>query len=276
MGGYLFKKFPFLYSIFLIGLFSLSGFPFLAGFYSKDIILEVSFFNSDYLSFFVFWVGTLVATLTAFYSFRLCFFVFYSNTFFYITWLKQPHAVTFFSSILLSALIFLSIFSGYLLKDAFVGFGSNFFQLSISLPLKATDALMLSEFIPFYIKLIPIVTSCAGICSALYLYSNFFSIFIKLSIKLNRIYYFLSNKFYFDRVYNQFSLFFINNIGYHLCYELIEKGLLEVFGPTGFSHITYKIHNFVSLYHTGYVYHYACAFVLSLVYFLIVFEFFFI
>ena len=36
MGGFL-PFFPFLYSLFLIGSFSLSGFPFLTGFYSKDV-----------------------------------------------------------------------------------------------------------------------------------------------------------------------------------------------------------------------------------------------
>jgi NADH-ubiquinone oxidoreductase chain 5 len=42
MGG-LKKVIPFTYAMMLIGSFSLSGFPFLTGFYSKDVILEVSF-----------------------------------------------------------------------------------------------------------------------------------------------------------------------------------------------------------------------------------------
>lgn len=42
MGG-LRKVIPFTYIMMLIGSFSLSGFPFLTGFYSKDVILEVSF-----------------------------------------------------------------------------------------------------------------------------------------------------------------------------------------------------------------------------------------
>nr|WEG23131.1 NADH dehydrogenase subunit 5 [Siphona sp. 1 HNL-2023a] len=54
---------------------ALCGMPFLAGFYSKDLILEsVSFFNINYISFFLFFIST---GLTVCYSFRL---VFYSMT----------------------------------------------------------------------------------------------------------------------------------------------------------------------------------------------------
>jgi NADH-ubiquinone oxidoreductase chain 5 len=41
MGG-LYKILPFTYTMFLIGSLSLMGFPFLTGFYSKDVILEIS------------------------------------------------------------------------------------------------------------------------------------------------------------------------------------------------------------------------------------------
>jgi len=47
MGG-LIQLLPFTYSMFLIGSLSISGFPFLSGFYSKDLILEIAFINSKY------------------------------------------------------------------------------------------------------------------------------------------------------------------------------------------------------------------------------------
>jgi len=42
-GTYL--KLPLSYSFFIVGSLALTGFPFLSGFYSKDLIIEVSFVN---------------------------------------------------------------------------------------------------------------------------------------------------------------------------------------------------------------------------------------
>ena len=53
MGG-LKRLVPFTYIVMAIGSFSLMGFPFLTGFYSKDIILEVSFGNYSTIGHFAF------------------------------------------------------------------------------------------------------------------------------------------------------------------------------------------------------------------------------
>jgi proton-translocating NADH-quinone oxidoreductase chain L len=75
LGG-LKKLLPFSYAIMVIGSLALIGFPFLAGFYSKDIILEVSFAKYTVVGYFSFILGTLAAFCTAFYSIRLLFLVF--------------------------------------------------------------------------------------------------------------------------------------------------------------------------------------------------------
>jgi NADH-ubiquinone oxidoreductase chain 5 len=72
--GSLSKMIPFTYSMMLLGFLALSGFPFLSGFYSKDLILEASFSKYAINSIFVYWLGSISALLTAFYSFRvLCY-----------------------------------------------------------------------------------------------------------------------------------------------------------------------------------------------------------
>jgi NADH-ubiquinone oxidoreductase chain 5 len=53
MGG-LAKIMPFTYTTFLIGSLSLIGFPFLSGFYSKDLILEIAYSKYTVSSHFVF------------------------------------------------------------------------------------------------------------------------------------------------------------------------------------------------------------------------------
>jgi len=50
--GSLIKLIPFTYSMMLVGFLALSGFPFLSGFYSKDLILEVSFSSYSIMGIF--------------------------------------------------------------------------------------------------------------------------------------------------------------------------------------------------------------------------------
>ena len=67
--GGIFFKVPLVIVCFNVANFSLCGFPFLAGFYSKDIILELVLMNEvNFLSLFFFFFATL---FTIIYSFRL-------------------------------------------------------------------------------------------------------------------------------------------------------------------------------------------------------------
>lgn len=78
MGG-LKHKMPITYWTFLLASLSISGVPGLAGFFSKDEILLMAF-NTDLAAGKFAWaIGTLVAFMTAFYSFRLFFLIFHGE-----------------------------------------------------------------------------------------------------------------------------------------------------------------------------------------------------
>jgi len=62
---------PLTYVSVLIGSLSLMAVPYLTGFYSKDLLLELSFAFFNILSIFIYFIGTFAAILTAFYSTRL-------------------------------------------------------------------------------------------------------------------------------------------------------------------------------------------------------------
>ncbi len=78
MGG-LKKYMPVTYLTMLIASFSISGIPGLAGFFSKDEILWMAYAGESPVGKFVWAIGTLVAFLTAFYSFRLIFLTFHGK-----------------------------------------------------------------------------------------------------------------------------------------------------------------------------------------------------
>jgi len=57
--------FPFIYMCLFIGSLAIMGFPFLAGFYSKDLISEFAFSRSIVNSSFVYSLGLLAAICTS-------------------------------------------------------------------------------------------------------------------------------------------------------------------------------------------------------------------
>lgn len=77
MGG-LRKHMPWTYWTFLIASLSIAGIPGLAGFFSKDEILWLSYASGP-LGKFVWLLGAVTALLTAFYSFRIVFLAFHGN-----------------------------------------------------------------------------------------------------------------------------------------------------------------------------------------------------
>ncbi|HYA31423.1 MAG TPA: NADH-quinone oxidoreductase subunit L, partial [Thermodesulfovibrionales bacterium] len=78
MGG-LRKYMPWTYRTMLIASLSIAGIPGLAGFFSKDEILWLAYSAPSPVGKFVWAIGTIVAFLTAFYSFRLIFLTFHGK-----------------------------------------------------------------------------------------------------------------------------------------------------------------------------------------------------
>jgi NADH-ubiquinone oxidoreductase chain 5 len=146
MGG-LIKILPFTYVCILIGSFALMAFPFLTGYYSKDLILEFAYGKFIITAEFFFFLGLGAAFFTAFYSMRLLYWVFFSTTNKNVQYTLTMHESTkgMFSSMLVLSLF--SIFFGYIVSDAFSGFGSNFFGNSIYVNFANLDIFEVEFFI---------------------------------------------------------------------------------------------------------------------------------
>ena len=79
------KYLPLTYICFLIGSLNLIGFPFLSGFFSKDLLLELVYSSFSSIGFFCYLLGVLSIFFTAAYSTRVLLLIFFSienkNTF---------------------------------------------------------------------------------------------------------------------------------------------------------------------------------------------------
>ena len=132
MGG-LKNLLPITYISFFIGSISISGLPFLSGFYSKDKLLEVLFFNYSFNSSFFWWLGLITAFFTSFYSFKL-FYIIFLEPYNYNNWCTINTNLNYEPILMKFPLIFLSlcsISSGFIFNDIFIGLGSTFFFNSI-------------------------------------------------------------------------------------------------------------------------------------------------
>jgi proton-translocating NADH-quinone oxidoreductase chain L len=252
LGG-LIRSLPFTYSMMLIGSLSLMGFPFLTGYYSKDAILELSFANFSVNGLFSFWLGTIAALFTAFYSFRLIYLTFISNTNSSQKVWKASHESGYRMSIPLFILAFGSIFIGYIFRDLFIGFGTPFFNNSIFF--LHTDSFVTGEFLPVYIKFLPVILSLIGAFSAFILYHSF--IYLFTLYKFQSLYIFLNNKWHFDFIYNTFFAKPLLQFGHTISYKLFDRGFFELLGPLGISQSVSIISSSSKNLQTGFIYHYA-------------------
>jgi len=124
--GGLLTLLPYTSIMLLIGSLSLMGLPFLTGFYSKDLILEIAYSKYTISGTFAYWLGLITAFFTSFYSYRVFYLTFISNSNSYRKVAKHIHELPSKMAVALAVLALGSVFLGYLSKDLFVGLGTDF------------------------------------------------------------------------------------------------------------------------------------------------------
>ncbi len=271
MGG-LTAVLPFTYAMMVIGSLALIGFPFLTGFYSKDVILEVAYAKYTLSGNFAYWLGSLSALCTSYYSFRLLFLTFFgksvhSRTNAFPQSLAHTHDAPLIMAIPLILLAFGSIFVGYLGKDMMIGLGTNFWGSALfTLPQNAL--LLESEYIPQSIKFVPLVFSLFGALLAyqinLSTTGTLSTYFWKTSLIGRSLYTFLNKRWLFDKVYNDFIVSKGLAFGYQVSFRTLDKGIIEILGPYGISLTFQKLSQQMSKIQSGFVYHYALSMLIGL------------
>jgi NADH-ubiquinone oxidoreductase chain 5 len=265
MGG-LQQFLPFVYSAVIVGSLSLMALPWLSGFYSKDLIIELAYAQYTVSGFTAYALGTITAALTAFYSFRLISLVFLSYPNANRTGYLHIHEASIHVVIPLVVLSLFSIFFGYIFSDLFVGMGSDFLANSVfTHPNNIT--LIEAEFsIPLMYKLLPSILSIVGAGLAIYLYNispRFLIDLTDINI-LRRVYIFLNGKFLLDVILNQLIIAPAMKLGYTVT-KVLDRGVIESVGPYGLSSVLTTTGFNISRLDTGIVTSYALYIVLGFI-----------
>ena len=264
MGG-VGRVLPFTYGMMVVGSLSLVGFPFLTGFYSKDVILEVAYATYTISGNFAYWLGSISVLMTSYYSFRLLFLTFLTPTSAFRPTIQRAHDAPPLMALPLVGLAFGSLFVGYLGKDMMIGMGTDFWGNALFV-LPQNLVLLESEYIPQAEKMLPLLYTLIG---ALLAYTLHFALprrgyQLKTSWLGRRLYTMLNRRWFFDKVYNDFVGRRVMDFGYQISWKAIDKGCLEVLGPFGVAATLPLWSRLISRLQSGKIYHYAVVMLLGL------------
>ena len=252
MGG-VYKHLPYTYSLMMIGTLALTGFPFLSGFYSKDLIIEFAYLKGNTVGYYACVVGIFTAVLTSIYSWRLMFRTFHGEFSNKSQSISEIHESPLVMLIPLIILAIGSVLAGFIFKDLFMGYGtfSNFWEGSILFlePLS-------TEHPPKYILYLTPVLVTLSIPFSYYIFLKNKSL-IKSLVNSNKpIYLFLKNKWYFDELYEVLFVKSSKFLGKYF-WKKIDGLVIDRFGPDGISNLLKYFSIKAVKFQSGFIYQYA-------------------
>ena len=206
MGG-LAKKMPLTCATMWLGSLALAGFPPLAGYFSKDLILEVAFQSHSEIGKIAYFGGLFAAFLTAFYSWRLLFLVFHGNyrgkEKYYLEAHESPFLITFPLIILSIGAIFSGLFAvKFLNLDKTI---TNFIDVIFLLP-SHMNVLEEAHHSPVIVKFSAIIVGVLAIIISYIFYIRNKALPNYFAKKFSKLYRLSLNKWYFDEFYQKFII----------------------------------------------------------------------
>ena len=263
MGG-IWRMVPLTYTMMWVGSLALSGIPFFAGYYSKDIIIESAFAAGTWTGAYAFWLGIAAAVLTAFYSWRLIIMTFHGAPRSDEKTLAHVHESP---KVMTAPLLLLgvgAILAGYVGHETLVGGDAGGFWGDSLFVLAGNTALEDAHRVPIWVKIAPIAMAVAGIGMAYLLYVLRPELPALLARRFHALYLFLLNKWYFDELYDWLFVRPAHRLGRNLWKEG-DGALIDGIGPDGIAQAVRDLARRASGLQTGYVYHYAFAMMIGVV-----------
>ena len=272
MGGIV-KIMPVTYAMIIIGSMALMGMPFLTGFYSKDVILEVAYAQYNMGGSWAHMLGKVGAICTAFYSMRLLQLTFLKKPGGYRAIYEKAHEPGKRMLIPMLILSVGSIFIGYLGREMFVGVGTDFWGNALfTHPENMT--ILEAEYLPASAKNEPVILAMMGGVFGILFYIGKTSANVSANVSANEsrnyiekkmipIYRFFNKKWMFDKVYVEWIVQGVLDKSYKTTYKGIDRGILEMLGPDGLTKGLYEVGEKVSRMQSGHIYHYAMSMMLG-------------
>jgi NADH-quinone oxidoreductase subunit L len=274
MGG-LWRRLPFTLAMMTVGSLALMGFPFTAGYYSKDAIIEAAFASDRAGALYGYVLTATAAGLTAFYSWRVVFLTFFGAP----SWeaaghaaghahgheghALDPHESPLTMLIPCGVLAVGALLAGVVFSHDFIGQGwEDFWKGALFL---GPDERILEarEHIPAFAKQLPTLMMALGSLAAVLFYVLVPSVPLKLARTFQPLYEFLLNKWYFDELYD---LIFVRPAFWlgRLFWEGGDGAIIDRLGPDGVAARVVDVTGRVVKLQSGYIYHYAFAMLVGL------------
>jgi NADH-quinone oxidoreductase subunit L len=290
MGG-LRRYVPFTAAVMAVGTLALTGFPFTAGYYSKDAIIEAAFASHRPGAAFAFLATVVAAFMTSFYSWRLFLMTFEQQP----RWAHgghhvsgdhegvehdersrdvepashadhehghhgdhRPHESPLVMLIPLGVLAAGALLAGLLFHDAFIGeHAGDFWKGSLFF---GPDNKIMEEIhhVPALIPWLPTIMMALGFGLAWYMYVVNQTAPRDLAAQHPMLYRFLLNKWYFDELYDAIFVRPAMRLGRFL-WRTGDGRIIDGLGPDGVSARVLDVTRGVVRVQTGYLYHYAFA-----------------
>ena len=280
MGG-LARAIPFTWAMMLIGNLALTGvgIPFvggLAGFYSKDAIINSTFAAHAGMATYAFTLLIVSAGMTSFYSWRQFLMTFHGryrgldhhhdehhahadDHGHHAPKLEEVHESPKVMLVPLGLLALGALFAGLAFNHYFMGEGAHEFW---------RHSIFLAEghegHLPLWVEFAPLTVTIIGFAIAYYYYILNPELPRKLAARKDMLYLFLFNKWYFDELYD----FLFVRPAFRLGRFLWKRGdgtVIDGLGPDGIAARVLDASRGAVRLQTGYVYHYALAMLLGVV-----------